>query len=102
VSQDEQLGYIRGKVESIQEEISEFKGEVKGTIQSHTQKEEERMASLEAHAKANSRAIEDIQKCIDIQTNTHKYIWLTIKSIAGAVFLALTVKGGDIWNYFIK
>lgn len=93
MSQDEQLGYIRGKVESIQAEISEFKTEVRDTIAGHTAKEEERLANLEEQLAA-------IVLAVDIQANTHKYIWLTIKSVAGAIAIAISIKLGDITALF--
>ena len=91
MSQDEQLGYIRGKVESLDEKID-----------SHMASEEGRIKAIEDHVAANTKSLEAIEKAIDLQANTHKYVWLTIKSIAGAIFLAITVKGGDIWQYLIK
>lgn len=42
VSQEEQLGYIRGKVEGTQAELSEFKDDMKAMMESHIEKEERR------------------------------------------------------------
>jgi len=96
MGQDEQLGYIRGKVESIQEDLSEFKVEVKDDIIRHTLVEDKRMEALERVVASNTKTLTAIERSIDAQTNTGKYIWITIKSVAGAIFLALTVKLGDI------
>ena len=90
VSQDEMLGYIHAKVEGLDEKLS-----------NHMDIEEGVIASIKEEVKANSESLKAIEKAIDMQANTHKYIWLTIKSFAGAIFLALTVKGGDLWHYFI-
>ena len=87
VSQDEQLGYIRGTVEALDKKLA-----------AHMEHEENEVKELREEIKANSERLDSISRSIDIQTNTHKYIWLTIKSVAGAVFLAITVKFGDIVN----
>ena len=75
-----------------------FKVEVKEDISSHTAGEDKRMEVLEQVVESNTKTLKSIEKSLDIQANTHRYIWLTIKSIAGAVFLAVTVKFGDIIN----
>ena len=87
VSQDEQLGYIRGKVESLADKLG-----------SHIESEDGRIKAIEDHIHANTKSLKAIEKSIDLQANTHRYIWLAVKSIAGAIFLAITVRFGDLIN----
>lgn len=47
VSQDEQLGYIRGQVESIQKELTEFKNEVRTALHTHFEEEREERAQIQ-------------------------------------------------------
>jgi exonuclease VII large subunit len=47
VSQDEQLGYIRGRVESTQKELTEFKSEIKEILHQHFEEEREDRAKIQ-------------------------------------------------------
>lgn len=96
VSQDEQLGYIRGTVEALDNKLESHMSHEENEVKEI----KEEVKELRSEVKANTEHLESISRAMDIQANTHKYIWLTVKSVAGALFLAVTVKFGDIVALF--
>jgi hypothetical protein len=91
VSQDEQLGYIRGKVESIQEELSDFKKEVRDTLDA--------MAHIhEVHVAKEEKTVEKILDNLDV----YRFMWLAVRGMALGVVLALTLTFGDIWEFAVN
>ena len=85
VHQDEQLGYIRGRVDSLQSEISEFKDIHK----SHTEDEEKRQDAMIAEMRQMRE-----------QLSFYRHVLWTMKAAGITVAAVLTMKAGDIMHWF--
>lgn len=85
VHQDEQLGYIRGRVDSLQNELSEFKD----THVAHIEKEEERQEHL----------IEEIRSMRE-QLSFYRHVIWTLKAAGITIAAIVSFKIGDISNWF--
>jgi hypothetical protein len=87
VSQDEQLGYIRGRVDSLQNELKEFKDR----HVAHIEKEEERQEDL----------IKEIRSMKE-QLSFYRHVVWTLKAAGITIAAVLTMKLGDIWSWLNK
>lgn len=88
MSQDEQLGYIKGKVESVQEELTEFKTDMKALLHEHFTEERESKEELSAK----------IDK-LTFEITVYKRVFQFLLASAGAIIAFLT---HDLVDSFIK
>ena len=87
---DEQIGYLTGKLESIDDKLG-----------SHMDSEEEKIERI------NNRidGLEDKMDRILAKHNTVKVVFSTLKFLGTVLFLIVTLKAGDIklaWDIFIR
>lgn len=85
VSQDEQLGYIRGKVEGVQSELTDFKDDMKTMMKDHIEKEEEDRAEFLAA----------INK-LTMELTIYKRVF---KGLIATIITGLTITFGDLFKW---
>lgn len=85
MSNEEQLGYIKGKVEALEKDIQE----VRDSIKEHREQE----------AEHNRQVLKELRTLREEQS-MYRHVWWTIKAVALTVAGVVTLRFGDFITLF--